>query len=286
MRAYYQRIPLTANESFLCRRLRVRNFLSLWHFHSEYELTLIITARGMRYVGDSVERFDDGDLLLLGCNLPHVWWKDKEDRRMAEAVVIQFSADFLGADWLHAPEARSIAALLTSSSRGLSISGTTREQVADGMREINAMKPWNRLLALLTLLGTLAANHRKNRPLATTGYQPRLQPQEQERMGRVCNYINANYADEVSQPEAASIVGITPAAFSRFFFRHAGKTFEEYVNEIRIGQACWKLHVSDSTISEIAFAVGFSNLSNFNRRFREIKGVTPREFRREMPVGK
>ncbi|MEO6846547.1 MAG: AraC family transcriptional regulator [Chthoniobacterales bacterium] len=282
MKAQYERIPLPANQSFLCRHFRGRTFSSPWHFHPEYELTLIVSGRGMRYVGDNVERFDDGDLVLLGSNLPHVWWKDKEDARIAEAVVIQFKAGFLGECWLNAPEARSISLLLQSSHRGLKISGAERARLSTAMLELNALKPWNRLLGLLTILGAIAGN-RKNRALATTGYLPKFQPQDQVRMAQACDYVNTNYAEELSQPKAAALVGLTPAAFSRFFYRHAGKTFEDYVNEVRTGQACWKLQVSDHTISEIAFSVGFGNLSNFNRRFLQIKRVTPREFRKTMP---
>ncbi|MCZ7644534.1 MAG: AraC family transcriptional regulator [Planctomycetota bacterium] len=104
-------------------------------------------------------------------------------------------------------------------------------------------------------------------------------------MDRVCRYLTAGFLGELSQPEAARLANLSVPAFSRFFRRSTGKSFTRYVNELRIGHACRMLIETDKSVSEIAFASGFQNLSNFNRRFRELKRAGPREFRRQFAFG-
>jgi AraC-like DNA-binding protein len=74
---------------------------------------------------------------------------------------------------------------------------------------------------------------------------------------------------------------MTPKSFSRFFKKNTGKAFIQYVNELRVGLACRKLMQSDASVSEICYASGFNNLSNFNRQFKERKGMSPKEFRKQ-----
>jgi len=140
------------------------------------------------------------------------------------------------------------------------------------------MAPWPRLVALLEILGILA-EAKAVQPLASAGYAPALDPRDGRRLAAVCGYVNGQYADPIAQPEVARRIGLSPAAFSRYFRRRMGKTFEAYVNEVRVGHACRRLLEQDATIAEAAFASGYNNLANFNRRFRAITGLTPSAFR-------
>ena len=249
-----------------------------WHFHPEYELTHIVSGQGTRHVGDSVERFGPGDLVLLGPDLPHYWWQDA-CQSPGQAVVLQFSTAAPGADFWELPECRTVRALLARAQRGVVFGpgeGTMRGvPVLHGMA---GAQGWRRMRALLEVLGALADTG-DYRLLASSGFAPALKVGDRTRMEAVCGYVNAAFPETISHARAARLAGLSPSAFSRFFRQRAGKTFEAYVNEVRIGHACRHLGDTDLSVTEIAFRVGFNNLSNFNRRFRRIAGMPPMCYR-------
>lgn len=277
MKALFEKIPLYAGESFACREYHATHFEIPWHFHTECELALFVRGRGMRYIGDSVEHFEDGDLVLIGSNLPHFWWKDVKDHYPSHAVVVQFDAEFAVFDL---PEGGTIRRMLQRARRGMLLTGRLRAEVAEGMRRMRALRDWEKLCLLLELLG-LIARARPPRLLASAGFSPELNEHDAQRLNAVCRYVSTSFSDRISQPKAAALAGFSTAAFSRFFHKRMGKTFEAHVAEVRVGHACRRLIEDDATIAEIAFASGFSTLSNFNRRFLAMKGLTPREYRRQ-----
>lgn len=257
-------------------------FAFSWHFHAEYELTLILRSRGKRFVGDSIADYKDGDLVLLGPNLPHTWVSTQDTmrrRRSHRAVVIQFGRDFLGAQFFGHPELKAIDGLLQRSAQGLEILGQTRRRVTDQIRRMQRQRGLERLLGLLRVLD-LIARSREMRTLASAGFKPVLRRGDQARIDRVCGHIHAHLSDRLSLLDVASRVGLSPRAFTRFFKRTLGKTLVEYVNELRIGRACTLLINTDHTITEVCFAAGFNNLAHFNRKFLDMKQLTPRQYRR------
>jgi AraC-like DNA-binding protein/quercetin dioxygenase-like cupin family protein len=281
MRALYEKIVLGPGESFSYRQFRVPRFEMPWHFHVECELTLIVRGRGMRYVGDSIERFEDGDLVLLASNLPHYWWKDAEDGRRAHSVVIQFEPKVLGGALIETPEAGEIRRLMSVSGRGVKFSEETAEEGARLLMKMGERSGWRRFCLLLELFGVLGEGSGR-RALASAGYAPVLDERDGKRLSAVCKYVNECYAEEIAHGHAATLAGLSPGAFSRFFHKRMGKTFEGYVIEMRLGHACRRLLEEDATVAEIAYGTGFNNLSNFNRQFRRLKGMAPVEYRRRV----
>jgi AraC-like DNA-binding protein len=279
MKALFEKVPLTPGETVCCQEFRVPRFTMPWHFHPECELTLIVRGRGMRYVGDHIERFGDGDLVFLGPDLPHYWWNDADDPRGAHSIVVQFGAQFEGGAIFELAEAAPVRRLLEASRRGLAFAGEPGSSVARDMSRLLELDGWRRLCLLLDILGRLAGD-RRARTLASAGFVPSLHEADARRLNAVCRYVNEHYAGPVVHRVAAQMAGFSPAAFSRFFRRQMGKTFESYVVEIRIGHACRTLLESERTVLEAALAAGFNNLSNFNKHFKRLKGVTPRAFRR------
>ncbi|MDD5200239.1 MAG: AraC family transcriptional regulator [Terrimicrobiaceae bacterium] len=172
-----------------------------------------------------------------------------------------------------------IRRLLALARRGLVFSGDTPKQTASDMRRIASLNGWPRLRLLLDILNRLAGE-RRPRLLASAGFSSELDERDGKRLTAVCEYVNRFYEEGIQQKKAASMAGLSPAAFSRFFHKRMGKTFEAYVAEVRVGHACRRLMDGDSTIFEIASSTGFNNLSNSNRHFRKLKGVPPRDFRR------
>lgn len=277
-RPFLEKIPLLPGGSFACREFKLARFTTPLHFHPEIELTLIVAGRGLRYVGDSIGPFHDGDLVLLGSNLSHCWWNDSADRRHAHSIVVQFPPDFIGEGSRAWPEANTIKRLFGRAARGLQFSGESRRQIASKMLSLPRLPPWRRLVSLLNILGE-AADSREARTLSSAGFIPMSDANSGERMAAACRYVHEQFTDIIRQPEAARRASLSPAAFSRYFRLHMGKTFEAYVNEVRIGHVCRLLLESNATIAEAAYAVGYNNLANFNRRFRAISGRTPSKFR-------
>jgi AraC-like DNA-binding protein len=278
MRALYEKIETPEDHSLLCRCFRMERFETPWHFHPECELTLIVSSRGLRYVGDNIEPFCEGDLVLLGPNVPHCWKNDEGGRNcMACSIVVQFREDFLGGDFWRKPELKSIARLLRMSKRGLKFGGATLRKSAGLMRALMRASGARPLIDLLAILDVLSRN-RNATPLSSAGFRPAPDYFDAERINKVYSHVHEHLAEAIYQPQVASLVHMSPASFSRFFRQQTGRTFSAFVNEVRVGRAARLLTEESMNITEACYASGFENLSNFNRRFREIKRMTPREF--------
>lgn len=273
MKARIERVSTGDAASFLCRRRTDSRFGFAWHYHPELELTLIVRSRGRRFVGDSIEAYDDGDLVLVGSNLPHTWSSDPSRKGRHEAVFCQFPREFL-----KSPELSAAQRLFDRSSRGLRFTGRTQRAVARQMEELERLQGLRRLAGLLEILDQLARST-ESRPLSGRGYVPSVRSGDADRIDRVCRFLNGRFAEGVTLAEAASVAHLSIPAFSRLFRRATGRTLVAYLNELRTGLACRELMETGRAVSDIAYDVGFNNLSNFNRRFRALKGLSPREYR-------
>lgn len=273
-----ERIPLSGPASLAVREFQASGFHYPWHQHPEIELTWILKGSGLRYVGDSVEPFHAGDFCLLGPNLPHTWLSSEGGPgTKVRSLFVQFDPARWGRELLQLPDFARVADLFDRASRGLWFDAGAAARMRRKM--FRPASPLRQFTALLEILEELAT-HPGARPLALAPWSPGRRRGADSRLRSVLAYLSENAGGPVSQAEAARLVRLSPAAFSRFFRRSVGKTFQAYVTDLRLGEACRQLLESDRTISEIAFGAGFGNLSNFNRSFRIARGVSPGEFRR------
>jgi len=279
-RVQREAVPVEAG-SFAAREFRIPCFPFVWHYHPELELTLIIKGRGLRFVGDSVQAYRDGDLCLLGANLPHSWSSSPRPGERVHSIVVQFLPDFLGKGWLSGAEMHPIAALFERARRGLRISGKMAQDTAERMKALRAIPATSprRPAQLLAILAAMA-ECRQCEPLAVDQALPVLTPGVHQRLSVALDAIHQEQGEAPRQAEAAEAAGMSPAAFSRFFRRHLGKPYERYVNDVRTAHVCRALVETDKAITVIAYEAGFNNLSNFNRRFLAAKGMTPTDYRR------
>jgi AraC-like DNA-binding protein len=278
---HYERIPLRPTQSFRAEEWKLARFDSPWHFHPEIELTYIVSSSGQRLVGDSLEPFSPGDLVLLGPEVPHVWQNPGigPAKSSAVATVIQFRRDFIGPTVWDCPELAAIGRLIARASRGLAFSASTSARLAADIRRLPHLQGITALTALLSLLGDLAANTAEARPLCSLNYAPALNPQAGDRIARVITYASRHLADPPSLPELARVAAMTPSSFSRYFKRATGRSPSDFLIDLRISQSARLLRETDQPITRIAGEVGFTSLTSFNRRFKERMLTTPRAYR-------
>jgi AraC-like DNA-binding protein len=248
-----------------------------WHHHPEYELTFKINVSGKRIVGDSYEEFEPGDLVLIGPDLPHTWVSDKKVKdKSCDFVVIQFSGSLFNS-FTGLPEFENIKRLLQSCRHGLHFKNS--KPFKDLILSLPAKSGVEKITGLISLLNQLS--QQKGRKLASAEYDISQAKNSEPRINKVCTYVEQNFAKPITINDAASIINISPSAFCKFFKRATGKTFSDYVNDLRVGYACYQLLETDKQISTIARSAGFESLTYFNRVFSRKKHSTPREFRNE-----
>jgi AraC-like DNA-binding protein len=265
-----------SHHSFVAFAVNQPTFDFYWHYHPEYELTLIINGKGRRLVGNSHENFQSGDLVLIGPGLPHTWVSGRGVKGRSEAVVIQFSQDFMGR-FADLEELTAINKLLLLAKQGILCNGkipaSTIQQILLLPEKIGIEK----ITGLLQILDELSVL--KSVSLTSSFYQPLKGKENENRINKVCQYVQKHAAESLTIHKAATLIHLSPGAFCKFFKRITGKTFSDYVNDIRIANVCNQLVATDKQIAEIAFMNGFESLTYFNRVFLKKKRVRPSQYR-------
>ena len=235
-------------------------------------------------VGDHIGYFKEGDLVVMGPMLPHVWVNDPEyleegSTLEADAIVIHFVADFLGEKFLQIPEMERLNNVLELSKRGLHIKGATSEKIGTLMKQLLNRNGMQRLVTLFTIFEILSATS-EYEVLASPGYVQHTHQKSSDRFSKVTEYIMRNFDREITLPEAASAANMAVTTFCNFFKTHYRMTFVEYLNVVRVGHACKLLGDKNKTIVGVAYECGFNNLANFNRQFKKLKKMPPSEYRK------
>ena len=226
-------------------------------------------------------RFEPGHFSIIGGGLPHDWVAEIAPGEVIHKrdVVLQFSADRLRQAAVFLPELAEIDRLLTLSLRGLDFHGETRRRAAILLPRIGAVRGPERLAMFFQLLALLASSGEYT-VLSSSGFVPNLDSETLNLIDRAQAFIFENIKAEVHLREVADLVGMQESAFSRFFKKNSGNSFTDYVTKLRISLACRMLADSDAPVTDICFEVGYCNISNFNRLFRKVRGVTPSGYRR------
>ena len=280
-------------ESFVCRRCVDRGyrapeeaFDAPFHFHPEIELLLMESSHGTRYVADSIEPYAPGDLVLIGANVPHVFAREPgadPAAQVAASVVIQFLPTFLGEGFFQRPELREVQHLLQAANHGLHFGPQTVRWAAPLIRRLLVTQGAQRVALLLEILGRLV--HARARPLATRGFKQQIKPQDIARMSRILAHVEKTFHRDFAIGEIAKVVAVSPTSFSRWFSAATGKPFIQFLTDVRMAHAFLALTETGKPVTEIAFDCGFNSVSHFIHRFREIRGMSPREFRRHAAAG-
>lgn len=279
MKALAFKVPQTATESFRLQEDDVPHFYDRLHHHPELQLTLIVSSYGTQLVGDSIQAFKEGDLLLIGAHLPHVFRNDevfyKDANLRAKAISVFFNRQSFGEGFTDLPEASPLRELLQQAGRGIRINSPLREHLIPQLYQLSERRGFSRLLLLLEMLHAIASAPEELELLSSIRFDGAAASADEQRLKEVFQYVMDHYQGAIALGEVAGVANMSVSAFCRYFKLRTRKTFVRFLNEVRVGAACRLLGERDLHISEISYAVGYQNLSNFNRQFRSIKGMTP-----------
>ena len=284
MKPQLLKVSTGPSRSFSVRRDTVPYANNRWHYHREVELIHFEKGSGTQFIGDSVYRFSSGDVILVGSNLPHYWsfdssYLDRDATRVADVRVAHFNDDFWGADFLNLPENTSIRQLLTDAKQGIAVHGAARTAVQRLLAELLETEGAKRIILLIEALTTIADT--KDRALlSSVGFSPQRQHGENDRINNIYDFALQHFRQRISLDEIAEVAGMSSNAFCRYFKSRTGKTFSQFLIEIRVGHACKLLIENDLSVKEICYDAGFRNFAGFHKYFKQITGKSPLNYRR------
>lgn len=249
------------------------------HFHSDYEINMVIDGKGRRIVGDCVAPFNEIDLVMVGPNIPHRWISES-DHDEAHVVTIQFHKETLEYPIINKKIFYPIKQLFTDAFYGIKFSHETSLVMKDTILNLSHKQGVDSALEFFKILHHLSISPDQKLLLEEDSKRDfAIRESKSRRVTKVIKYIQDHFQEEISLTLVAKSVGMSESAFSHFFKKRTNRSFVDYLNDIRIGYAAKKLYETSNTISEICYTSGFNNISNFNRIFKKKKGQTPSEYR-------
>lgn len=283
MKLNLEKIPPAKTSSWMMMNRQLDEAIPFeWHHHKEYELTLTLNSRGQRYIGDHIGEYANGDLVLLGPNLPHTWHSSSkiDSEKPHHAVVMWFTREWVENLFAAMPELQVIDDLLGRASRGVWFSAEVANALQPSIMGLITQSEAEKTISLINILQQLNMDA-ESKNLASPIYtEQQTNSSEHMRIDRVLEYIHAHYHEELKIDDLANLAALSHSGFYRMFLRYTHHKPSDYIIRLRIGKACALLIESQKPIASISDEVGFYSLANFNRQFKRIKLVTPREFKR------
>jgi len=269
--------------SFSVRQDMVPNINNRWHYHPEIELIHFHKGSGTQFIGDDIKKFNSGDIVLLGANLPHYWMFDDEyllnnHSGHLYSTVIHFQENFLGERFLHIPECKPIRQLLEEAKHGILIPNKHSLLLGALIDRIHDARGISRVTQLIECLSAIAG-HPNRVILSSLGFKYHEHHQESQRLNLIYNYTLKNFRRKIELKQIALVSGLIPSSFCRYFRAKTGKTYNQFLIEIRVGYACKLLLDNTQSIKQVCFECGFNNFSCFHKCFKHITGYTPQIYK-------
>ncbi|MCG6187357.1 AraC family transcriptional regulator [Maribellus maritimus] len=278
------KIAKPADQSIWIQNDLLPHLYDILHQHNEFQITLIKESTGNVIAGNQFIAFQPGDIFVFGSGLPHALRNDpeyyhEENGLTAQALSIYFESEVFGNAFWNLPETKMIKEYMQKARRGLFYPGSFHPKEAEIIEKVSKENQINRLLLTLQLV-TLLSKSNHGQILATEGMYNNLNETDEKRLDAVFRFTLNEFYRPISLEEVAGVSNMTVNSFCRYFKTRTRKTYIDFLTEYRIGQACKLLQQEEFNISDICYRVGFGNLSNFNRKFKEINGCTPKQFRK------
>ncbi len=256
-----------------------------WHYHPEYEIIFVEKSYGIRLMGNHIGNFSDGDLMFISPDLPHVWRNDQDFYKgnkdfFVDVYVIHFREDSLMPGFFDLPEFAQIKKLFIRGQQGILIKGKDHSKISTLIKQVYLAKGIERLILFFKTLEAFAVTQ-DYELLSCPGYINSVKTYDTERINKVMDFLVNHYSCNIQLEEVAGLINMNKSSFCRYFKLRTHKTYSLFLNEIRIAHACKMLTLKDMTISEICYEVGYNNISHFNRQFKQITGVTAKEYKKK-----
>lgn len=273
---------------FFIREINSHQFSSEFHFHDDCQLAYIIKGSGKRVVGDAVSHFDENELVFIGSGVPHVWYTTEKKRSHKKTINSVSLSLFISSSKVLAHMAEfgsthKLEQLFQKAKRGMLISGKTKLKLTDLLTTAQKEHGIDQVITLLKIIRELC-DTKEYELLASSDYNNTFLNSENGRMNDVYGYLMNNFTREISLTEVAGVAAMNANAFCRFFKSRTQKSLMQFVNEIRIGHACKLLNDKSLAITNIAYECGYNNVSNFNRFFKIVKKISPRDYRKAIDL--
>lgn len=283
MQYIYENFTFPPDQSFTVRSeiLEIKKYTAL-KSHVNFEIALLENCSGKRFIGDHIGDFDGPELVLMGSYLPHCWqyYKAADPLIPTQAVVIHFFPDFLGKELLEKPETRQLNLLFAKAAKGVLFSGSTLRDAKMIMHQMLYVSGLSRVALMIRLLDVLAQSE-SSTVLSSPYYNTVENSGEAKKINKVFDYIFQHFKDDIVLQDVADLIPMSSAAFCRFFKRNTNRTLIDFVKEVRIGHSAKLLLEGHHNVAEACYNSGYNNISNFNKHFKEIKGLSPRDFLRQ-----
>nr|WP_299421624.1 AraC family transcriptional regulator [uncultured Emticicia sp.] len=276
MKVEYEKISPDTGSSFRLIHWKSENDRYFWHYHPEYEIVFVRKGSGKLHIGEHLKNYEEGELVFIGPDLPHTGFGYGVIGEHEE-IVVQLRKDFLGEEFMQKPELQHIRKLFERAKQGLSFQGKSRKIVAAKLQKMLTFSNFERLVELLKIFEILATTTEFS-VLNAADKRFDFNHKDEDRINKVYEYVEKNYQKNVDIRAVADLANLTIPSFCRYFKKISHITYTDFVNEYRINQAC-RLLFENKPIADICFEVGFNNISHFNKTFKQLKGMSPREYK-------
>lgn len=278
MKYIRHRIVVPDSHSFQINELDLTQNTDIIHSHKNFELNYVIYGRGRRFVGGNISMYAHGDLVLMGPDLPHGWEVDNRADK-PKSITIHFKEDLFDSKLFSIPEFNSLQNLLEKARHGICFKEVDSQLIEQYFEELNHLHGFESMIQILKILGYLITVT-DTQIISSSDFNFNQNERELENINKIYDYVFRNFRSEVKLKSVADQVNLSESAFSAYFKKRTKKTFSKFLKEIKIGYACKLLSdSSDLNITQICFDSGFNNIANFNRQFRELTEMSPREYR-------
>lgn len=257
-----------------------KNKNPIWHYHPEIEIVYVNGGSGKRQIGSHMSYYRNGDLMLIGSNLPHCGFTDGFTGNSSETI-IQMLPDFLGVSFFNIPEMKSIGILLEQAKKGIVFHGDSKRKIGAQIESLKNLESFEKLIGILQVLREMEKTDQYT-ILNAEGFTVETAFEDNNRINLIFNFVQQEFGRSIPLEEIADKVSMSVPGFCRYFKKMTGKTFTQFVNEYRLVHAAKLLHEKQTSITDICYESGFSNFSHFNRLFKQFTGKTPSKYRNEM----
>ncbi len=248
------------------------------HQQETWELAYIITGSGIRIIGDVVESFSEGEIILIPPDIPHCWSFDKnvhDEEGKIENICVFIKSEFLDNLKNSFSELNKTISDIKENQNALSFFGETQKKLQELMKKMSSQNTIERLSSLILILDQISSSKSVNIVGNRTSER-----KNEKKLHEIYMFILSNFHRAIELDEVAKIAGMPKSTFCLFFKKMTGKSFVTYLTDFRIESSCQMLLKTKMSVSEICVASGFNDIPYYNRIFKKIKNQTPTEYRK------